>query len=105
MRSFAAALRNRAERTEGVALRLTSVLPPSEFRGRAADSFRARQLRHRRSAVLQRDRLRDLAGRLDRAAFTLEIERAAAEARRRAAEFERQQRQWLEDLRRRVMGR
>jgi len=105
MRSFAAALRSRAERLEGIAPRLTRLLPPSEFRGRTADSFRARQLEHHRSAALQREHLRELADRIDRAAFALEVERAAAEARRRAAELERQQRQWFEELRKRVMGR
>jgi hypothetical protein len=96
MRVLAVRLRQHAEWIDGTARRLANLLPESEFRGRAADSFRSRRSERHLAALTQRDRLQALAEQIDRSAATLE--REIEEAKRRQAEAERRQRDRLNQL-------
>ena len=96
MRVLALNLRQHAAWMDTTARRLTNLLPESEFRGHAADSFRARRSERYRAALTQRDRLQSLAEQIDRSAARLQ--REIDEANRRRAEAERRQRDFFDQL-------
>lgn len=92
MREFARRLRAEADNVEHIVAPLS--LPQSnDFRGRAADSFRARRDDIRQRTRAQRDQLHELASWIDGRAN--ELQRQIDEARRLAEEAERRRQQML----------